>query len=149
MINKTIGQETIAAYKAKDIVRKSVLQEIKATFQTFTTSNEGKDYEIETIPDAKVISILKKIEATHQESINLANGREDIIKEHTDFLNVLKDYLPAAATTEDIKKAIQEVLATGIEPVKKNMGMIIKTVKEKLPTADGKEVSQNVMAVLN
>ena len=53
--------------------------------------------------------------------------------------------MPAEVTAEQIEFVVENiVLSRVIEPIKKNMGAIVKAVKETLPTADGKLVAQIV-----
>ena len=63
-------------------------------------------------------------------------------------ISVLKVLLPAEITEEQIKEAVKEV-ANATEPIKKNMGIFMKAVKAKYPTADGKIVSQVVSTFLS
>ena len=58
-------------------------------------------------------------------------------------------FLPKAATEEDILKCFNDVIGQdGVEPTKNNMGIIIKTIKAALPTADGGLVAQIVKSRL-
>jgi len=59
-------------------------------------------------------------------------------------LNILLDYLPAEATSEEIANAFGIIVSNGLEPVKKNMGQFIKSIKVIFPTADGKKVADYV-----
>jgi uncharacterized protein YqeY len=67
---------------------------------------------------------------------------------------ILKDYLPKPATEEEITQTFLWIREGAgdtepLEPIKKNMGVFIKRIKEMLPNADGKLVSQVVMKNLN
>lgn len=74
-------------------------------------------------------------------------GRLDLIDNETVEINILKELLPADITAEQIV-AVLKTLIGPIEPIKKNMGMFIKKIKETYPTADGKLVSNIVMKFL-
>lgn len=63
-------------------------------------------------------------------------------------MNILLEYLPAEATSEEIANAFDTIVSNGLEPVKKNMGQLIKNIKVALPTADGKKVADYVKSNL-
>ena len=76
-------------------------------------------------------------------------GRQELADAEQAQINVLKDFLPAEITTEDILKCFYDVVGQdGFEPIKKNMSVIIKTIKSVFPTADGKLVAQIVASRL-
>ena len=63
---------------------------------------------------------------------------------------VLKEFLPAEATEEDIIHALFQVkYAHNLELIRPNMGIFIKGIKQILPNADGKLVAQIVQKYLN
>ena len=64
-------------------------------------------------------------------------------------MNIIKEFLPKEVTEEQIIEAFNAVLENGIEPSRKNMGLFIRGIKEKLPTADGKLVSTVVSSKLS
>ena len=71
-------------------------------------------------------------------------------KEYTDAelaqANVLQELLPTLPTEDDIKKYLNEHYSDGVE--KKQMGLVIKEIKENLLGADGKLVSECVKNIL-
>lgn len=70
--------------------------------------------------------------------------RQDLAyKEHKE-IEFIELYLPETASESDIEAEIDNIISSGVEPVKKNMGTIIKQVKARYPTADGKLVSDFV-----
>lgn len=75
-------------------------------------------------------------------------GREDTAKEVEGELAIVEEYLPRAASLEEITKAvesaIQEIGATSM----KEMGRVMKAVQAKFPTAEGAAVSQIVRGKL-
>ena len=57
---------------------------------------------------------------------------------------IIKEFLPQEVTEDQVKQVFDKLVKEGIEPVKKNMGILIKNIKESLPFADGKMVSSIV-----
>lgn len=133
------------AMKEHKKMRLEALRAIKAAFLNWETSKEHAGQEM---TEADEIQIIRKLIKQREESIEIfmANDRIELANEEHAQLLVLKEFLPAEATEEDILKCFNDVIGQdGFEPVKKNMGIIIKTIKSVLPGADGKLVSQVVM----
>ena len=136
------------AMKAHDTVRTETLRGIKTAFMNWQRSKEHAGKEL-TYADG--MQIIKKMVKQREESIEqyVAAGRQELADAEQAQINVLKEFLPAEITAEQIEACVNEVITSGIvEPIKKNMGSIIKTIKETLPTADGKLVAQIVASKL-
>ena len=136
------------AMKAHDTVRTETLRAIKTAFMNWQTSKEHAGKEL-TYADS--MQIIKKMVKQREESIEqyVTAGRQELADAEQAQINVLKEFLPAEITAEDIEFVVENiVLSRVIEPIKKNMGAIIKAVKETLPTADGKLVAQIVASKL-
>lgn len=132
------------AMKAHDTVRLETLRGIKTAFMNWQTSKEHAGQEM---TDADEINILKKMIKQREESIDQyrSAGRNDLANTEADQVAVIKEFMPAEVTAEQIEFVVENiVLSRVIEPIKKNMGAIVKAVKETLPTADGKLVAQIV-----
>jgi uncharacterized protein YqeY len=137
------------AMKAHDTVRTETLRGIKTAFMNWQTSKEHAGKEL-TYVDR--VQIIKKMVKQREESIEqyVAAGRQELADAEQAQINVLKEFLPAEITADQIEYVVDNiVLSRVIEPIKKNMGVIIKAVKETLPTADGKLISQIVASKLS
>ena len=107
----------------------------------------SKEHAGKELTYADGMQIIKKMVKQREESIEqyVAAGRQELADAEQAQINVLKEFLPAEITAEQIEACVNEVITSGIvEPIKKNMGSIIKVIKETLPTADGKLVAQIV-----
>ena len=136
------------AMKAHDTVRTETLRAIKTAFMNWQTSKEHAGKEL-TYADS--MQIIKKMVKQREESIEqyVTAGRQELADAEQAQINVLKELLPAEITAEDILKCFYDVVGQdGFEPIKKNMGVIIKTIKSVFPTADGKLVAQIVASRL-
>ena len=79
-------------------------------------------------------------------------GREDLASECRDELEVLRKLLPEPVTASEIYEELRYWAeknhylneASEIKIPKKEMGVVIKYIKSKLPTADGKMISEIV-----
>lgn len=141
MIYNTIDKLIAEAMKNHDNVRLSTLRLIKTKFLEYKTSKGAKP-----IDEAIEISLLRKMVTERKDSIDiyLSAGRNELAEKELNEMNIIKEFLPKEVTEEQIAEAFNTVLETGVEPSRKNMGLFIRGIKEKLPTADGKMISTYV-----
>ncbi len=138
-----------AAMKAKDVNRLSTLRMAKAAVM-----NEENKRGIGTVlTDEEVSKILQSLVKQRKDSIEqfTANGRTELAEKEQAELSVLEEYLPQAATPEEIAAAVDSAVAeTGASSLKE-MGLVMKAALAKLQgkTADGKLVSETVKAKLS
>lgn len=132
--------------KAGDKVRTNALRAIKTGIMQWETAkvNIGKTYD-ETVE----ISIIRKLKDQYIDAAAQCNDgkHEELVAENTQLAKIMEEFLPASVSENDVYKMFIRV-TTGdfaIEPIKKNMGNIIKLIKTHLPGADGKLISQVVM----
>lgn len=137
------------AMKEHNTSRTETLRAIKTAFMNWQTSKEHAGQEL---TEADEIQIIKKLVKQREESVEQfrAAGREELANEEQKQIMVLKEFLPAEATEEDIVRAFLQVkYVNGLEPIKKNMGVFVKEIKKTLPTADGKLVAMTVQKHLS
>lgn len=137
------------AMKEHNTSRTETLRAIKTAFMNWQTSKEHAGQEL---TEADEIQIIKKLVKQREESVEQfrAAGREELANEEQKQIMVLKEFLPAEATEEDIVRAFLQVKdSNGLEPIKKNMGVFVKEIKKALPTADGKLVAITVQKHLS
>lgn len=141
MLYENIDKLIAEAMKNHDNIRLSTLRLIKTKFLEYKTSKGAKP-----IDEAMEITLLRKMVAERKDAIGLyiAAGRNELADKENNEMKIIQEFLPAEVTPEQIREAFNAVLGTGIEPIKKNMGLFIRGIKEKLPTADGKSVSTYV-----
>lgn len=122
------------AIKNQDNIKTKVYRAIKAEELLFCTK-KGQD-----LTDVAQLDILKKLKARYIDSIEQYrnNNRPDLVEEESKELNVLLDLMPEAASKEFIEELLKSQYSTPIS--QKNMGRIIKELKEKFPINDGQEI---------
>ena len=132
------------AMKEHNTTRTETLRAIKTAFMNWETSKEHAGQEL---TEADENQNIKKLVKQREESVEqfMTAGREELANEEHKQMVILKEFLPAEATEEDILKCFNDVIGQdGVEPVKKNMDIIIKMIKNSLPSADGKLVAATV-----
>jgi uncharacterized protein YqeY len=144
-INSLIMQ----AMKEHKKMRLEALRAVKTAFLNWETSKEHAGKEL---TEADEIQIIKKLVKQREESIEqfMAAGRDELANEEHMQMTVLKEFLPAEATEEDIVRVFLQVKDINEwEPIKKNMGLFVKEIKKALPAADGKLVATTVQKHLS
>lgn len=145
--DKITGDMT-AAMKAKDANRLSVLRMAKAALMN-EENKRGAGYELSDDESMKVLQTLVKQRKDSIDQYERA-GRNELAEKEQSELVVLEDYLPQAASKEEIENAVAGAIAeTGASSVKE-MGTVMKAAQAKLAgkSADGKLVSETVKAKL-
>jgi uncharacterized protein YqeY len=153
MIKDQLNTLILNAMKSSDKVRVETLRAIKTAFMNWETAKENVG---KTLDDATEISIIRKLVAQYEDTAKQCNdGKHDeLVAQALATVSILNEYLPKPATEEEITQTFLWIRegagdAEPLEPIKKNMGVFIKRIKEMLPNADGKLVSQVVMKHLN
>ncbi len=143
--DKIIGDLT-AAMKAKDANRLSVLRMVKANIMN-RQIEKGAD-----LTDEEITKALQSLVKQRKDSIDQYEkaGRTELAQKEQTELVVLEEYLPQAASKEEIEQAVIDAInETGASSIKE-MGAVMKAAQAKLAgkAADGRLVSETVKAKL-
>jgi uncharacterized protein YqeY len=102
--------------------------------------------------DARVTAILDKMVKQRRESVRQyeLGGRQDLVDQENQEIDVLQEFLPAALTVEELADIIKTAItATGAESIR-DMGKVMGAVKPQvLGRADMGVVSQQIKALLD
>lgn len=147
MLKESINGQIAFAMKINDKIKVEALRAIKTAFMNWETAKENVG---KSLDEATEFNIIRKLFSQYEDAAKQCDdGKHDeLVAEYLATASILKEYLPKPATEEEIVFAFGNI-ELDIEPIKKNMGVFIKRIKEMLPNADGKLVSQIVMKNLN
>jgi len=137
------------AMRAKDANRLSVLRMAKAALMN-EENKRGADYRLTDDETTKVLNTLVKQRKDSIDQYERA-GRTELAEKEKTELTVLTDYLPQAASREEIEQAVSEAIQeTGASSIKE-MGAVMKAAQARLAgkSADGKLISETVKAMLS
>lgn len=151
MIN--IDELIKTSMKAKNQVELRAYKNLKAEMQAFKTAKNAKPYN-----EVAEISIIKKYcEKLEKSILSFSEAhREDLVSDYTSELEVLKKLLPEPVNESQICSFVEKYCLNNnfvgnteaqeniIQIPKKEMGKVIKVVKETYPQADGKLISSIV-----
>ena len=138
----TVRTAMMQALKAGDKPRKEALSLLLSALKS-----KFIDKRADLTEEEENAVILREIKQC-QESIETANGHQDIIDENTYRMNVYQEFAPKLMDEAEIAATIREVLAElGIAaPTAKQKGQIIKNL---MPRVKGKADSALVNQVLS
>lgn len=139
MLNEKINTMIMSAMKDKENDKANVYRLIKNEFLKFTTAKNAKP-----LDDAVEITILQKMVKQREESISdyTKANRMDLVENEQKEIDIIKEFLPTAPTYEDLRAYIFSWYPNGVE--KKDMGKVIKELKDWRPGVDGKMASDVV-----
>jgi uncharacterized protein YqeY len=137
------------AMKDKNANKLSTLRMAKAALM----NEENKRGVGTVLTDEEVSKVLQSLVKQRRDSIEqfTANGRMELAEKEQAELAVLEEYLPKAATAEEVTAAVEAAIAETGASSMKEMGAVMKAALAKLQgkTADGKMVSETVKAKLS
>jgi len=122
----------------KNGAKKEAYRAIKAELLLITTGKNAPS----TIDEATEVKVIRKLISQREESISMyeANSRQELADMYKEQNKYLKELLPPEISKDDIKNAIYGLYPYGFS--KKEIGKVIKSVKEIYPTADSKIIAK-------
>ena len=146
-LQEKIQSHLADAMRSKDSLRLSVLRMMKAAVK-----NKEVD-KMKALEESEVLAVLNTLVKQRKDSVEQfrKGGREELAQKEEAEIKIIEEYLPAAASEEDIRQAIDEALQeTGAASIK-DMGKVMKAALARLAgkSADGGRVSQLVKEKLS
>ena len=137
-----VNTHITAAMKAKDAPRLSALRMMKAAMVNRSVE-KGRELE-----DAEVLQVVSSLVKQRRDSIEQFSkaGRTDLVEKETAEIAVLEEYLPPAATVEEIDAAVAAAVTETGAASPKDIGKVMKAVMPKLAgkNADGRTINESV-----
>jgi uncharacterized protein len=142
-----IQSQMADAMRSKDQLRLSVLRMMKAAVK-----NKEID-KMKPLDESEVMAVLNTLVKQRKDSVEQFRngGREELAQKEEAEIKIIEEYLPAAASEADIRKAIDEAVEETGAASMKDMGKVMKAALTRLAgkTADGSRVSQMVKEKLS
>jgi len=141
-LQDNIQSQITDAMRSKDALRLSVLRMMK-------TAVKNKEIEkMKTLEEPEVLAVLNSLLKQRRDSVEQfrKGGREELAQKEEAEIKIVEEFLPAAASDDDIRNAIDAAIReTGAASIK-DMGKVMKAALTQLAgkTADGGRVSQLV-----
>ena len=140
-LSDKINTEITAAMKAKSQVRLSSLRMLKAAIMNKEVEKKRD------LDDAEVLQVVAALVKQRRDSIEQFDkaGRADLVDKETSELKVLEEYLPPAASADDIAAAVAAAIAETGATSLRDLGRVMADVMPQVAgRADGAAVGQLV-----
>lgn len=139
-IKAQINNDYVVAMKAKDNAAKSALGMMKTIITNAEKAEGAKE-----LSDADILKMIAKAVKQREESAKIYSdaGRDELARKENDEIAVLKQYLPALMTFEQIKTQLAHIASTTEAPnesVKVNKA--IGTFNKLYPGHDMQEIKK-------
>ena len=141
-----LRKDNMQAMKDKDNLKKGVLSLVISAIALA----EKESKEILSLEDESTF-VQKELKQTRETLAETPSDRTDLLEETKKKIEILESYLPQQLSEEEIKKAIEEIIAEHNLPLeKKSQGIIMKEMMAKYKgQTDGKTVNKVLGTILN
>jgi uncharacterized protein len=141
-LQEKIQSHLADAMRSKDPLRVSVLRMMKSAVK-----NKEVD-KMKALEESEVIAVLNTLVKQRRDSVEQFRngGREELALKEEAEIRIIEEYLPAAATEEEIQHAVEEAIRETGAASMKDMGKLMKATMSRLAgkSAEGSRVSQLV-----
>ena len=145
-LKDTIIADLTAAMKAKDADKLSTLRMVKANLMNRQIEKGGE------LTDEEIGKALQSLVKQRRDSVEQYEkaGRTELADKEAAEISHIENYLPQAATAEEIAAAVDAAQSETGASSMKDMGILMKATMAKLAgkSADGKMVSEAVKTKL-
>ena len=147
-LHEQIKNEIKEAMKAREEIRLATVRSISAAMTNELVAKRMKPDEM--LSDEEALAVIKRLVKQHQDSIEQfrAGDRADLAEAEEAELNILKVYLPAQMSAEQIREIAEAKKAEMGVTDKTKLGILVGAVmKETKGQADGnvvKEIVENL-----
>jgi uncharacterized protein YqeY len=145
-LKERITSDMTAAMKSREAARLSTLRMVKAAVQNREIEKGA------ALSDEEVTKTLQSLVKQRRDSVEQYEkaGRAELADKERAEIAVIEEYLPRAATRDEIERAVAEAVAETGATSLKEMGAVMKAALSRLAgrNADGRLVSEAVKSKL-
>jgi hypothetical protein len=144
-LTEKVRADLTAAMKAQAKERLSVIRMLQSALKN-EQINLGHE-----LSDEEAMSVIRKSVKQRQDSIEqYANaGRNELADKERSEMEILKSYLPAEMSEEELESGLREIVAATGAQSKKDLGKVMKEATARYKgRADGKKIQEIVSRLL-
>lgn len=145
-LNEKLMTDLKDAMKNKDSIKKSVITMIRAAIK-----QKEVDERVE-LTDDDILDIISKQQKQRKDALTEFEkaGREDLIEQTKQEIELLAFYLPKQLTDDELEKIVSDAIQATNAQSMKDMGKIMGKVNEVAKgRADGKRINEMVKKLLS
>ncbi len=144
-LKERLAEDLKSAMKDKDVVRKNVVQLVRAGVLQLEKDNKV------TLDDSGVLEVIAKQLKQRKDSLPdyEKSGRDDLIATLKAEMDVLMEYLPKQLSKEELEAIVKEIIAELGASSIKDMGKVMAEAKAKtVGRADGRMINEIAKGLL-
>jgi uncharacterized protein len=144
-LTEKIRADLTAAMKAQEKERLSVIRMLQSAIKN-EQINAGHE-----LSDEEAMSVIRKAVKQRQDSIEQYSsaGRTELADKERSEMEILKTYLPADLSEEELESGLREIVASTGAQSKKDLGKVMKEATARYKgRADGKKIQEIVSRLL-
>lgn len=145
MLKEKLLQDFKDAMKEKNELKKNTIMMVRAAILQIEKDTQKE------IQDEQIIEIMSKEVKKRKESLAdyEKSGREDLIEQINNEIEIIKAYLPEELSIDEIRKIVEDAIKeTGAETIR-DMGKVMQAAKTKAAgRADNKVINDIVKEIL-
>ena len=141
-----IAADLKAAMLARDAVKLGTLRMLKSAMQYYQIEKK-----LETLAEGDLIAVVQKQLKQRQDAIDSYRtaGRNDLLEKEAAELAILKGYLPAALSSDEVEALVKAVIAEVGATSKAQVGLVMKgAIARAAGRADGKTINSVALKLL-
>lgn len=146
MLKERLLQDFKEAMKEKNELKKNTIMMVRAAILQIEKDSQKE------VNDDEILEILSKEIKKRKDSLEdiMKSGREDLIKQVNDEIEVINVYLPEQLSLEELEQIISEVIAEVGATSMKDMGKVMGLAKTKTAgRADNRVINEIVKKKLS
>ncbi|MDP3645872.1 MAG: GatB/YqeY domain-containing protein [bacterium] len=148
MLTQKVRADMMAAMKARDALR---LETLRGALSAFTNELVAKNRKpTDELADPEAVTVLKRLAKQRQDSAEqfTAGGRAELATKEMSELGIIKEYIPAGASKDEIEKVARAKMAELGITDQSGIGKLTGAVmKEFAGRADGNDVKEVVASL--
>ena len=144
-LTEKIRADLTAAMKAQEKERLSTIRMLQSAVKN-EQINAGHE-----LSDEEAMSVIRKAVKQRQDSIEQYTnaGRTELADKERSEMELLKTYLPAELSAEELEAGIREIIASTGAQSKKDLGKVMKEATARFKgRVDGKKIQEAVSRLL-
>ena len=146
MLKEQLLQDFKEAMKEKNELKKNTIMMVRAAILQIEKDTQKE------VTETEILEILSKEVKKRKDSLEdiMKSGRKDLINQVNEEINIIKSYLPAELTEEELINIIKEVIEETGATTMKDMGKVMGVAKVKTAgRADNKKINEIVRQMLS
>lgn len=148
-LQQAINEKIKTAMKSGDSLRLNVYRSLKSAISNAALQSGNINAEL---PDDKVLGVIRKALSQREDSFAqfTKGGRVELAQKEKEEMEVLKEFLPATLSDEQVDAFVKQAVAEIGATTKKDFGKLMKRVSELCGGAvDNKTLSLKIGQLLN